>query len=88
MNIKNSKIKNNNLQKPLPNTVTIFLFILDCAFFSSFSFYILSNFFKLTKISLVYVNIKPERIIPKKKKNYLKYDIGMKSRVENVTNNL
>ena len=44
MNVKNSKKKNNNLQKPLPNTVTIFLFILDCAFFSSFSFYISSNF--------------------------------------------
>ena len=27
MNIKNSKSKNNNLQKPFPNTVTIYLFI-------------------------------------------------------------
>ena len=27
MNVKNSKNKNNNLQKPLPNTVTIYLFI-------------------------------------------------------------
>ena len=27
MNIKNSKNKKNNLQKPLPNTVTIYLFI-------------------------------------------------------------
>ena len=69
----------------------------------------------MTKISLIYVNIKPDkkslhtfvlkalqeaksmqetvqqsgvgRIIQKKKKNYLKYNIGMKSQVEIVTNN-
>ena len=65
MNVKNSKNKNNNLQKPLPNTVTNFYFYLfiylDCVFFSSFSFYVSSNFFELTKISLIYVNIKPDK---------------------------
>ena len=62
MNVRNSKNKNNNLQKPLPNTViNFFFFFPDCAFFSSFSFYVSSNFFELTKISLIYVNIKPDK---------------------------
>ena len=39
MNIKNSKIKNNNLQKPLPNTVTIYLFIF-LQIVRSFSFFL------------------------------------------------
>ena len=66
------------------------------------AYFYVSNFFQLTKISLIYVNIKSDKktlhafcfegtqrakinardcnIIPKKKKkNYLKYDIGMKS---------
>ena len=54
MNVKNFKNKNNNLQKPLPNTVTNFFFFPNCAFFCSFFFY-------LTKISLIYVNIKPNK---------------------------
>ena len=64
MNEKNSKNKNKNLQKPLPNTVTIYLFIFQivCSLvFFFFSFYVSSNFFKLTKISLIYVNIKHDK---------------------------
>ena len=108
MNIKNSKIKNNNLQKPLPNTTTIYLFIF-LQIVHSFSFFLLC-FIKLFLITLnlirkLYLNFvlkalqEPKsmqetiqqsgvgRMIPKKKKNYLKYNIGMKSRVEIVTNN-
>ena len=48
MNIKNSKNKNNNLQKPLPNTVTIYLFI--------FKLCILQFFFLLCFIKLFLID--------------------------------
>ena len=59
MNIKNSKIKNNNLQKPLPNTVTIYLFIF-LQIVRSFSFFLLC-FIKhflitLNLIRKIYIN--------------------------------
>ena len=63
MNVKNSNSKNNNLQKPLPNTITIYfiLFFSDCVFFSPFSFYVSSFFFLMDQNISIYVNIKPDK---------------------------
>ena len=79
MNIKNSKNKINNLQKTLPNTIAsfFFFFFTDCVFLEGAP---------RTKINVRdYTAEWCWKNNPKK--TYLKYNIGMKSQVEIVTNN-
>ena len=80
MNIKNSKNKINNLQKTLPNTITSFFFFFffpDCVF--------------LDGAPRTNINVRDYTAEwcwkNNPKKTYLKYNIGMKSQVEIVTNN-
>ena len=54
MNVKNSKNKNNNFQKPLPNIVTIFFFF----FLKIMHSLVLFPFMFPQTFSLIYVNIK------------------------------
>ena len=79
MNVKNSKNKINNLQKTLPNTITIYLLI----FFSR-----LCVFWRCSKNQNQCKRLYNRVVLEEQsQKKYLKYNIGMKSQVEIVTNN-